>query len=157
MNYNLEAGIGSKSYRVPKRAWMIAFAIGWGLLTILVVMQDHAIDTQRELIQLLMGDLHTALRTTVSHSTTSPLMVKQDQLPSAQIQTMSAPSVQVPLHPSTQVQPNVKGSSRAPSSQGKMAVAKPGRSSRLAAKPLPVAPPAQFTDPSDMRRVTFSI
>src|SRR5438270_6109010 len=51
MNYNLEAGIGNKSYRVPKRAWMIAFAIGWGLLTILVVMQDHAIDTQRELIQ----------------------------------------------------------------------------------------------------------
>ena len=157
MNYNLEAGVGKKSYRVPNRAWMIAFAIGWGLLTILVVLQDHAIDTQRELIQLLMGDLHAALKTSVSQNSSTPVIVKQVQLPSAQVQTKSAPSVQVPLHPSTKVQPNVKGSSRTPSSQGKMAAAKPGRSSRLAAKPLPVAPPAQFTDPSDMRRVTFSI
>jgi len=152
MNYKVEAGFGRKSYRVPNAALMIAFAIGWGLLTILVVLQDHAIDAQRALIQLLMQDLHTALVTSVSHGNPAPVVVKTVQLPDDQVQKQSTPSVQVPQ---SKVQPKAKESPRVPSSQGKDANS--GRSSRQAKEKLPVRPPAEYTDPSDMRRVRFSI
>lgn len=164
MNYNLEAGFGRKTHRVPRGGLMIAFAIAWGLLTILVVLQDRAIDAQRNLIQLLMQDLHSALVTTVSHANTSslPVVVKQVQLPSDQVQSKSAPSIQVPLHqvpaqPSSKVQSKAKGSLHTPSSQGENVRDNVDRSSRHAAKPLPVRPPAEYTDPSDRRRVTYSI
>jgi len=158
MNYNLEAGFGRRSYRITTRALMVAFAAGWGLITIVVLMQDHAIDAQRELIQLLMQDLHTALTTSVSHGNTGSVhvVVHKVELPSNQVQTKSAPSPDVQLSPSQpKVHPNTEGSTRNPSSQGKSATA--SRSSRQAKERLPVKPPAQFTDPSDMRRVTFSI
>jgi hypothetical protein len=151
MNYNVEAGFGRKSYRVPQGALMIAFAIGWGLLTILIVLQDHAIDAQRELIQVLMQDLHAALVTSVAHGNPAPAVVKTVQLPSEQVQKQSAPSAQV----HSKVPPKAKESSRVPSSQGKDAVS--GRNSRQAKEKLPVRPPAEYTDPSDMRRVMFSI
>lgn len=153
MNYNVEAGFGRKSYRVPRRALMVAFAVAWGLLSLLVVLQDHAIDAQRELIQLLMQDLHTALVTSVSHGNTAPVVVKTVQLPDNQVQKQSTPSVQVPSH--SKVQPKAKESSRVPSSQGKDAVS--GRNSRQAKEKLPVRPPAEYTDPSDQRRVRFLI
>jgi hypothetical protein len=153
MDYKVEAGFGRKSYRVPQGALMIAFAIGWGLLTILIVVQDHAIDAQRELIQLLMQDLHTALVTSVSHGNAAPVVVKEVQLPDDQVQKQSTPSVQVPSQ--SKVQPKAKESSRVPSSQGKDANS--GRNSRQAKEKLPVRPPAEYTDPSDMRRVMFSI
>jgi hypothetical protein len=151
MNYNVEAGFGRKSYRVPQGALMIAFAVAWGLLTILIVLQDHAIDAQRDLIQLLMQDLHTALVTSVSHGNPAPVVVRSVQLPDNQVQTKSAPSAQV----HSKAQPKAKESSRVPSSQGKDA--SPGRSSRQAKEKVPVRPPAEYTDPSDMRRVRFSI
>jgi len=151
MNYNVEAGFGRKSYRVPQGAWMIAFAVAWGVLTILIVLQDHAIDAQRELIQLLMQDLHTALVTSVSHGNPAPVVVKSVQLPDAQVQTKPAPSAQV----QSKVKPKAKESSRVPSSQGKDATS--GRNSRQAKEKLPVRPPAEYTDPSDERRVMFSI
>ena len=153
MNYNVEAGFGRKSYRVPQRALMVAFAVAWGLLSLLVVLQDHAIDAQRELIQLLMQDLHTALVTSVSHGNTAPVVVKTVQLPDNQVQKQSTPSVQVPSH--SKIQPKAKESSRVPSSQGKDAVS--GRNSRQAKEKLPVRPPAEYTDPSDQRRVRFLI
>jgi hypothetical protein len=153
MNYNVEAGFGRKSYRVPQGALMIAFAIAWGLLTILIVLQDHAIDAQRELIQLLMQDLHTALVTSVSHGNAAPVVVKTVRLPDDQVQKQSTPSVQVPSQ--SKVQPKARESSRVPSSQGKDATS--GRNSRQAKEKLPVRPPAEYTDPSDMRRVMFSI
>jgi hypothetical protein len=152
MNYNVEAGFGRKSYRVPQGALMIAFVVAWGLLTILIVLQDHAIDAQRDLIQLLMQDLHTALVTSVSHGKPAPVVVKTVQLPDNQVQKQSTPSVQVPQ---SKVQPKAKESSRVPSSQGKDANS--GRNSRQAKEKLPVRPPAEYTDPSDMRRVRFSI
>ena len=152
MNYNVEAGFGRKSYRVPQGALMIAFVVAWGLLTILIVLQDHAIDAQRDLIRLLMQDLHTALVTSVSHGNPSPVVVKTVQLPDNQVQKQSTPSVQVPQ---SKVQPKAKESSRVPSSQGKDANS--GRNSRQAKEKLPVRPPAEYTDPSDMRRVRFSI
>ena len=139
---------------------MVAFAAGWGLFTIAVVLQDHAIDAQRELIQLLMQDLHTALATSASHGNSGSVrvVVHKVELPSNQVQMKSAPSLDVQLSPlQPKVQPNTEGSTRNPSSQGKNQSANGGRGSRQAKEKLPVKPPAQFTDPSDMRRVTFSI
>jgi hypothetical protein len=154
MNYNLEARFGRRSYRVTTRGLMIAFAVGWGLLSILLALQDHAIDAQRELIQGLMQDLHTALATSSGNRGS----IHRVELPSHQVQMKSAPSPDVQLSPlQPKVQPNSEGSTRNPSSQGKNQSANGGRGSRQAKEKLPVKPPAQFTDPSDMRRVTFSI
>jgi hypothetical protein len=134
---------------------MIAFAVGWGLFSILLLMQDHAIDAQREMIQLLMQDLHTALN---GNTGSMPVVVHKVELPSNQVQMKTAPSPDVQLSPlQPKVQPNSEGSTRNPSSQGKSQSANRGRGSRQAKEQLPVKPPAQFTDPSDMRRVTFSI
>ncbi len=161
MNYHLEAGFGRKSFKISNRGLMFGFALGWGLLTFLVAFQDRAIQNQRELIQLLMEDLHSSLITTVSHGNNGsvPVVVREVQLPSKQVQKQSVetPSHQVQSQPSPKVQPNTKGSSRPPSSQAKNADANTRRSSREAIKALPVKPPAQYTDPSDMRRVMFSI
>lgn len=179
MNYNVAPTFRGKPYRKMHPWLMVCFAIGWGLLTILVVLQDHAIDAQRELIQLLLQDLHNSLTTSVAHRTGAslPVVLKQvgpaasattgsrassvqvpsKQLPSQQVQSQSTPSHQVPAVPSSKVPSQAKGSSRTPSSQERNAAgANPGRSSRKAAKPLPVTPPAEITDPSDMRRVKFS-
>jgi hypothetical protein len=184
MNYNVAPTFRGKPYRKMHPWLMVCFAIGWGLLTILVVLQDHAIDAQRELIQLLLQDLHQGLTTSVAHRTGAslPVVLKQvgsaasattnsrassvpvpsTQLPSQQVQSQSTPSVQVPLQkvpavPSSKVPSQAKGSSRTPSSQEKNAAgANQGRTSRKAARPLPVRPPAEITDPSDMRRVKFS-
>ena len=158
MNYNLEAGFGRRSYRVTTRGLMIAFAVGWGLFSILLLLQDHAIDAQRELIQLLMQDLHTALTSSHGNSGSMPVVVHKVELPSSTVQMKSAPSPDVQLRPlEPKVQPKTEGSTRNPSSQGKSQSANRGRGSRQAKEQLPVKPPAQFTDPSDMRRVTFSI
>ena len=184
MNYNVAPTFRGKPYRKMHPWLMVCFVIGWGLLTILVVLQDHAIDAQRELIQLLLQDLHQAVTTSVAHRTGAslPVVLKQvgpsasatassrassapvpsTQLPSQQVQSQGTPSLQVPSHqvpavPSSKVPSQEKGSSRTPSSQERNAAgATPGRSSRKAAKPLPVRPPAEITDPSDMRRVKFS-
>jgi hypothetical protein len=160
MNYNLEAGFGRRSYRITSRGLMVAFAAGWGLFAIVLLLQDHAIEAQRQLIQLLMQDLHTALATSASHGNTGsiPIVVHKVEIPSNQVPSKSAPSPDVQLSPlQPKVHSNAEGSTRNPSSQGKSPSARAGRSSRQAKEPLPVRPPAQFTDPSDTRRVTFSI
>ena|SRR5258708_1687933 len=159
MDDKVEAGLGRKSYRLRHPGLMVAFAIAWGLLTILVVLQDHAIDAQRVLIQLLLQDLHQAVATSASHlGAGSVAVVKQSQLPSKQVQSQSTPSAQVAPPPSSTVQAPGKDSSSTPLTQEKdTAVANSGRRARHAGKPLPVMPPPEITDPSDMRRVTFSI
>ncbi len=171
MNYNVGAAFNGKPNRKMHPWLMVCFVVGWGLLGMLVVLQDHAIDAQRELITLLLQDLHTGLTTSIGHRGASvPVVMKpgaaaqvpSNQLPSQQVQQQSTPSYQVPLSqvpavPSSKVPSQGKGLSRTPSSQGKSAEgANPGRSSRKAAKPLPVRPPAEITDPSDMRRVKFA-
>jgi hypothetical protein len=58
--------------------------------------------------------------------------------------------------PSSQIPSNILA--EAPSSQAKTQTStKAGRSSRRAHRPLPVKPPAEVTDPSDMRRVAVAI
>ena len=166
MNYNVGATFSGKPNRKIHPWLMGCFAIGWGLLGTLVALQDHAIDAQRELIKLLLQDLHTGLTIPIGHhtGTSFPVVMKpgaaaqvrSNQLPSQQVQQQRTPSLQVPAVPSSKVPSQDKGISRNPSSQEKAVGANPGRTSRKAAKPLPVRPPAEIIDPSDMRRVKFS-
>lgn len=149
--------------RLPSRAarWlMISFAVGWGLLTILVVLQDHAIDAQRELIHQLLGDLQRNLAITAK--------LHRVGTPGAR-STTAAPAATVPgatrngaNPPASKISP--KGSQQgkavlqSPSSQVKAPPStKSGRNSRRAIKELPVRPPAEITDPLDKRRVSMSI
>ena len=170
MNYNVGATFSGRPSRKIHPWLMVCFVVGWGLLGTLAILQDHAIDAQRELINLLLQDLHTGLTTSIGHrtGTSVPVVMKpgaaaqipSNQLPSQQVQqstpSVQVPSLQVPSVPLSKVPSHSKGS-RTPSSQGKNAEGvNPGQSSRKAVRPLPVRPPAEITDPSDMRRVKFS-
>ena len=159
MDYKVEAGFVRRLCRVRNPGLMVAFAVAGGLLTILVVFQDRAIDAQRDLIQFLLQDPHQAVATTASHpGAGSVAVVKQSQLPSKQVQSQSTPSVQVARPPSSTVRTPGKEPMSTPLSQEKdTAVSNSGKSARRTGKPLPVIPPTEITDPSDMRRVTFSI
>ena len=126
---------------------VVLFLISYSLLTMLVVEQGRTIDSQRSLIHLLFGDSIRLSATRVAgHQNQAEEKSKpeqdraqaQSQAASSQVTQGQAPSAQVPQNPS-KPQANVR----------------PGRGSRKAQKAAP--PPAEMTDPSDMRRVSFSI
>lgn len=141
----------------------VLFLISYVLLTTLVVLQDRTIDSQRSLIHLLFKDnLHLVatkigLRRNPSArpnqntaQASVPMQTSSTQTPSDQVPSKQVPAVQVP---STQVP-----SSQVPVIQAKPeSSAKAGQKSRKAQKSLPSRPPVEMTDPSDMRRVSFSI
>jgi hypothetical protein len=114
----------------------------------LVVEQGRTIDSQRSLIHLLFGDSIRLSATRAGHQNQAEQKSKpeqssvqtQSQPPSSQVTQGQAPSAQVPQNPS-KPQANVQ----------------PGRGSHKAQKAVPTRPPAEMTDPSDMRRVSFSI
>jgi len=151
---------------------VVLFLISYVLLTTLVVLQDRTIDSQRGLIHLLFSDnlqmvaskmgLHrnasarsnqAAMLGSVSGQTSS-------QIPSTQIRANQAQTTQAQ---STQSPSNQVSAAQTPSTQVPVIQAKPetsaksGRNSRKAHKAVPVRPPAEMTDPSDMRRVSISI
>jgi hypothetical protein len=126
---------------------VVLFMVSYGLLTMLVVEQGRTIDSQRSLIHLLFGDsvqLGTTRMAAHKNRAEQKSNPQQDststqaQTPSSQVSPGQSPSAQVPQNPS-KPQANVR----------------PGRGSRKAQKAVP--PPAEMTDPSDMRRVSFSI
>jgi hypothetical protein len=159
MSDRVETGASRKFYRLRHPGRIAIVVVAWGMLTILVVLQDHAIDAQRDLIHLLLQDLHQAVATSAIHpSSGSIALVKKSQLPSKQVQSHSTPSLQVAPPPSPTVQAPGKEALNTPLSQEKdTAAATPGKNSRRGGKALPAIPPPEITDPSDMRRVTFSI
>jgi hypothetical protein len=149
------------------------FLISYVLLTTLVVLQNRTIDAQRGLIHLLFKDnLHlsatklglrgnqvarsnqaTASATALSHNPST--QIQANQTPSTQAQSNQAQSKQTP---SNQVSATQTPSVQVPVIQATpQASAKSGQSSRKAQKALPAFPPAEVTDPSDMRRVSISI
>jgi hypothetical protein len=72
--------------------------------------------------------------------------ISGDKIGAASVET---PSTQVPLHPNA---------SQIPSSQEKrQTTAKPGRKQHKTGRRNPFRPPAEVTDPSDMRRTMISI
>lgn len=143
---------------------MIVFAISWGLVVTLIVLQDRMIDAQRDLIHQLFKTQHHTMISNARNSRPADKSAakaghSRDQVPAA---SDSAPSIssQVPsdLQPSAQVPLSENASSQTPSSQAKsQAGSKSGRNSRKAAKPAPAQPPVEVTDPSDLRRVLNSI
>ena len=157
MSYSV--AIGGRKLSRKARWLMLSFAIAWGLLSVLVVLQDHAIDAQRELIHLLLQDLHQNL------ARTAQLQQAADHFNSAPAATATSGAThshaQVPpaaKTPSPTVEQHGKKMSASPSSQVKAPPSsKPDRTSRKALKALPVRPPAEMTDPLDKRRVSISI
>lgn len=168
----MDQASGRASGRKPRRSTlpflMVLFAISWGLVVTLIVLQDRMIDAQRDLIHGLFKTQRSiqvraqntpntrlpekAPAKTPSHARNpAPATPDSSSVSSPQVSLdQSQPSAQVPL--------SQNASSETPSSQAKpQASSKSGRNSRKAAKPAPVPPPVEITDPSDRRRVLNSI
>jgi hypothetical protein len=156
------------------------FIVAWGMLTVLVVLQDRMIDAQSSLIHTLFARnaVGSEVRS-IAQRNGKPLAARPAKKASAAsnanssgnqsdsaIQSFPAgtPSVQVPRSqaPLSQVPLSEDSSSQAPLSQAPSSQVKPksgdktGRSSRKMRSPFS-RPPAEITDPSDRRRVSISI
>lgn len=142
------------------------FIIAWGLLTLLVVMQDRIIDAQSDLI-------HTFVNQNNSHAVHPPADVnvhpasktsgKQAALPRIQSPEAQAARVRGPEKPASaensvsQIPLSERALSQSPSSQVKhKASDKSARKAARARNPFS-PPPVEITDPSDQRRVSVTI
>jgi len=156
---------------------VVLFLISYGLLTNLVLQQDKTIDSQRTLVHLLLKDSlqlsalrkaerqqsqansRASISNSRGHAPSAKIPVIQvppaksestkvapEKVPSEKVSSEQVPSIQAPLTqvPLTQI-PSGKNN------------AKTQRKSGKAQKPAPNRPPAELTDPSDMRRVPFVI
>ena len=153
MNLAVSAVAARKPRRSKLPLLVVLFLISYGLLTTLVVKQGRTIDSQRSLIHLLFKDrIHlSAMKDRMRRnqgSTQAQAQTPLSQVPSSQIPLPQTPSSQIPFveTPSTQARSN---------QIDPKASAKASRKFRKAA-PRPIRPP-EITDPSDMRRVSFSI
>lgn len=154
--------VRSRSRQTMLPLLVALFLISYVLLTTLVVLQNRTIDAQRGLIHLLFKDsLHLSAKVgfrgnqMVRASQNTASATVSSQHPSTQAQSNQAQSKQTP---SNQVSATQTPSVQVPVIQATpQASAKSGRSSRKAQKALPAFPPAEVTDPSDMRRVSISI
>ena len=153
----MNLAVSAVAARKPRRSKLpllaILFVISYGLLTTLVVQQGRTINSQRSLIHLLFKDrIHlSAMKDRMRRnqgSTQAQAQTPLSQVPSSQIPLPQTPSSQIPFveTPSTQARSN---------QIDPKASAKASRKFRKAA-PRPITPP-EITDPSDMRRVSFSI
>jgi hypothetical protein len=147
---NLIIGTPGRKSRLSMLPLLVAlFVISYGMLTTLVVLQDRTIDSQRGLIRLLFQD---SLRLTAGRARVAA-DVRQEKESSKIVQVPSsqaaAGNVAPAQGPADKVSAN-EGPAQ-PKISGKNKV------SKKTAKPLPMRPPAELTDASDMRRVTFSI
>jgi len=133
----------------------------------LVVQQDRKIDSQRSLIHLLFKDnVHlSALRGGLNRLGNAADAAASDArsyaAESSQSQSSHAASSQAPFAsriPLIQVPAgaNQVTSDQVPESQARTQANAKGAKARKAQKQLPV-PPLEITDPSDTRRVSFSI
>ncbi len=127
---------------------VVLFVISYGMLTTLVVLQDRTIDSQRSLIHVLFQDsLH--LSALNKHAKPAGASAAPSQPARSGTAQASAAQSQVPEKEASEKQ--------VPSTSARQPANGKGKSSRRAQKPQPERPPADVTDPSDMRRVTFSI
>ena len=136
----------------------VLFLFSYGLMTMLIVEQGSAIQSQSNLIKVLMSDSielwaakgkaignREMARAQAEAKTRAHAPSTQAQAPSSQTPSTQAPSTQAP---STQV-PVIEAKPEAS--------AKAGQKARRSQKALPSRPPVEVTDPSDMRRVSISI
>ena len=140
---------------------VVLFVISYLLLTTLVIFQNRTIDAQSGLIRSLFRDNFALVTTAGLHrAQAARLKATTPSASTTQIPSTRIPSTQVPsVHaPSAQAQSSQASSTQVPVIQAKPDVnAKGGQKSRKVQKALPSRPPAEVTDPSDMRRVRFSI
>jgi hypothetical protein len=147
--------------RQRKSNWLpllvFLFVVSCGLLTTLVIFQDRIIDAQADLIHLLFKEGRLKA---ISASAKQQAPPKQHATQSAvNSQASSSQHSAGPNNeaPSAQARLNQKVA-QVPSSQKKpQAGARPDRNQHNSGKRSPFRPPAEMTDPSDMRRTLFSI
>ena len=142
---------GGKRKRALLPLLVVLFLISYGLLTMLVVEQSKTISSQRTLIHLLFKDsLHlSALKKAERQKAHTSAGAATGSLQAdAQVQAGKIPVIQVPQQksPSTQV----------PADKGKQQTGGRAEHKQKAQKKAP-KPPAELTDPSDMRRVSVAI
>ena len=111
----------------------VLFLISYGLMTLLIVEQGSTIQTQRTLIQQLIGD------STELSAMKSKAIQQQAPAPKAQAEAQRSSPVQTP---STQATPSEKTTAR---NHGKVQ------------RPLPEKPPTPASDIADSRRTLMSI
>lgn len=142
-----------------KRTWTLLpllvffLVVSYGLLGTLVILQDRTIDARADLI-------HLAIKETRHLSVIATAQASRHSSGKHQIHAgtaaLVAPSGNGSQSPSTQV-PSSKNASAVPSSQEKRpANTKPGRTHKWKRSPFS-RPPAEMTDPLDMRRTLLSI
>lgn len=138
---------------------VVLFLISYVLLTTLVVLQNRTIDSQSTLIHVLFKDNFTLVTKAGLHRAQASRLNQRTATPSAQAPSNQAPSNQALSNqtPSTQALSGTTPSTQVPVIQAKPDVSAKAQKSRKVQKSLPSRPPAEVTDPSDMRRVTFSI
>ena|SRR5690349_15392040 len=146
----IKLGVGTgKRKRGLLPLLVVLFLISYGLLTMMVVEQNRTIISQRTLIHLLYKDsLHlSALKKAERQKAHTPTGAATGSLQAdAQVQAGKIPVIQVPPQksPSTQV-PTDKQQAGGRAEHKQKAQKKTPR------------PPAELTDPSDMRRVSVAI
>jgi hypothetical protein len=157
MNAAVTTIVVSRSKRAQVALLAVLFTIAYGLLLMMVVRQGKTIQSQRSLIHLLFKDNQHLKAKTASAQESAHSAYADDssnqvqaQVPSSQVPSIQVPSTQIPL---IQVPPL----QAAPDKEKPQAGTKTDRKSRKAEKALPARPPAELTDPSDMRRVSFAI
>ena len=113
----------------------VLFLISYGLMTLLIVEQGSTIQSQRTLIQQLLGD-----STELSALKTKAIQEQQAQTPKAQADAHSTSPVQPP---STQAVPSEKPST--------------ARNHAKVQRPMHEKPPVPASDIGDTRRTLMSI
>jgi hypothetical protein len=110
----------------------VLFLISYGLMTLLIVEQGSTIQSQRTLIQQLLGD-------STELSALKGKVIQQHQAAKPQVEAQNNPPIQTP---STQATPSEKTSAR---------------NSSKAQRPAPEKPPVPASDIADSRRTLMSI
>ena len=148
MTVAVETVIRKKGRRTLLPLLVVLFLISYSLLTGMVIQQSRTINSQRTLIHLLFKDnVHlSALRK--GHPNYGHAMAAGEQ------DAVKPPSSKIPV---IQVPPEKAGQAASSSKPREQADSKVDRKSRKVQKQSPARPPADLTDPSDMRRVSFSI
>lgn len=150
----MRAGRQRKTNWLPLLVFL--FVVSYGLQTTLIVLQDRTIDAQADVIHALFkeNNLRAALAAQKARAAAAKVHGAQGRAAKRTSDKDSAASAA----PSSQKQTD-GGAARIPSSQKKLGGRTKGaRNQQNAGKRSPFSrPPAETTDPSDMRRTLFSI
>ena len=116
----------------------VLFLLSYGLMTLLIVEQGSTIQSQRAMIQLLLGDSSELFAMKAKNAQQHSLATRPAlKSPPAQTPSTQAPSTQAQAKPSEKSSPTHKGAK--------------------VHRPAPPAPPVPASDMADVRRTLISI